>query len=817
MSVRAANRASEDAVDSVPRRDPAAAETADLEHPSPAQQRDAETLVERLFHEALAQPRDQRARWLAEQCADRPAMHEEVRSLLEASGEAGTFLEAPPSDAVALARAARRDESEGASLRSAIDRHGGAGIDLDVDLAIDRAMAESLIGRSVGDFTLDAVLGQGGMGVVYRATQRQPQRTVALKLVRPGLASASSMRRLELEAEALGRVRHPGIASIHAAGTADLGMGPQPFVAMEFVEGWPLRTWLTASGPDLATKVRVIEAIAEAIQHAHQNGIIHRDLKPENLLVEESPQGPRPRVLDFGVARLAHASDGREREGRRGMTLEGHLVGTLAYMSPEQVRGEEIDTRSDIYALGLVAWELIAERPARTFIDGSLADAVRAALDRSPPSLATVAPDCPVDLAMVIGKALEPDASRRYATADAFAADLGRFRRHEPVSARPPTLAYLAARYARRHRAQVAAAGAIAATVLVAFALVTGLLIRTQAAEERERQRADDSSAVVDAMLWSLGLDAQVPTTGPVDVARLREMLGALEADGRRRLADRPQAEARLLNAIAERHHTLNDYAKAKELFERSLERSAAAVGDARALRAAALHGLAAAEFFLAQGDAARLASVAERYELALAARDDALGHDHSDTALTMRHLAAVRRALGDLVAAEALYRESLDIHERLHAAGDPLATPVMVASGLNGLAAFLSGTGEHVEAQTLLERSLRTLRSMPDNERRAVDEARVLRNLGTEEGFNRHFDDGLASLDEAEVIFIQQLGPTNREVATTILHRARLEQRRGNAEGARACAERLLSSFDLGPQDALRIEAERLIEAAKR
>jgi hypothetical protein len=105
----------------------------------------------------------------------------------------------------------------------------------------------------------------------------------------------------------------------------------------------------------------------------------------------------------------------------------------------------------------------------------------------------------------------------------------------------------------------------------------------------------------------------------------------------------------------------------------------------------------------------------------------------------------------------------------------------------------------------------------MPDNERRAVDEARVLRNLGTEEGFNRHFDDGLASLDEAEVIFIQQLGPTNREVATTILHRARLEQRRGNAEGARACAERLLSSFDLGPQDALRIEAERLIEAAKR
>jgi eukaryotic-like serine/threonine-protein kinase len=756
------------------------------------QQNDSSTdeLVEQLFHEALGQPRESRLRWLADRCRGAQAVQREVESLLEASGEAERFLETPPSDAVEIAR-----EAKGAGTLGALD--------------IDRTLAESLVGRTVGDFTLDGVLGQGGMGVVYRATQRQPRRTVALKLVRPGLASASSMRRLELEAEALGRVRHPGIAAIHAAGTADLGMGPQPFVAMEFVEGWPLRAWLAGSKPDLVTKVRTLRAVAEAIQHAHQNGIIHRDLKPDNLLVEESPQGPRPRVLDFGVARLTQRNAAGE--GTAAMTVEGHLVGTLAYMSPEQVRGQEVDTRSDIYALGLIAWEMIAERPARSFLEGSLADAVRAALDRPPPPLTTVVADCPIDLSLVVSKALEPDASRRYATADAFAADLARFLRHEPVTARAPTAAYLLFRYARRHRAQVAAACATLATLIVAFGLVTGLLLRTRAAEERERQRADDSSAVVDAMLWSLGLDAQVPTIGPVDIARLREMLTALEADGRRRLADRPQAEARLLNAIAERHHTLNDYAKAKELFERSLERSDAGGGDARVLRASALHGLAAAEFFLAQGDAVRLGPVAERYEQALAARRSALGGEHSDTALTMRHLAAVRRALGDLGEAERLYRDSLAIHERLHAAGDPLATPVMVASGLNGLAAFLSGRDEHVEAQTLLERSLRMLRSMPDNERRAVDEARVLRNLGTEEGFNRHFDDGLASLDEAEAIFVQQLGPTNREVATTLLRRAKLELRRGNQEGARSAAERILASFDLTEQDALRVEAERI------
>ncbi len=766
--------------------------------------------IEAMFHEAIARPRAQRIRWLADRCASAPALHAEVLSLLEASGEAEGFLESPPSEAIAIARDAKLEGSIGSRFVSAIAAAGGS--NEGEAREGEWSAAASLLGRSVGEFTLDAVLGQGGMGVVYRATQRQPRRTVALKLVRPGLASPSSMRRLELEAEALGRVRHPGIAAIHAAGSADLGMGPQPFVAMEFVEGWPLRAWLAANKPDRATRVRVLQAIAEAIQHAHQNGIIHRDLKPDNLLVEETPQGPRPRVLDFGVARLTQGNGARE--GAAAMTVEGHLVGTLAYMSPEQVRGHEVDTRSDIYALGLIAWEMIAERPARTFLEGSLADAVRSALDRPPPALTSVVPDCPLDLSLIVAKALEPEASRRYATADAFAADLARFLRAEPITARAPTALYLLRRYGQRHRAQVVAACAILAILVVAFGIVTGLLLRTRAAEERERQRADDSSAVVDAMLWSLGLDAQVSTTGPVDIARLREMLASLEADGRRRLADRPQAEARLLNAIAERHHTLNDYAKAKELFERSLERSDAAGGDARVLRAAALHGLAAAEFFLAQGDAVRLGPVAERYEQALAARRSALGAEHSDTALTMRHLAAVRRTLGDLGEAERLYRESLAIHERLHAAGDPLATPVMVASGLNGLAAFLSAREEHVEAQTLLERSLRMLRSMPDNERRAVDEARVLRNLGTEEGFNRHFDDGLASLDEAEAIFVQQLGPTNREVATTLLRRARLEMRRGNDEGARAAARRIIESFDLAEQDALRIEAERVLSA---
>ncbi len=756
----------------------------------------SDATVEELFHEALAVPGEERRAWLERRTRD-AILREEVASLLAAHDGGRGFLERPPAGAMGLADAAAVAARGEGDARE-----------------VERSAAEALLGQRVGEFTLQAVLGQGGMGVVYRAEQRQPQRTVALKLVRPGYTSAAMVRRLELEAEVLGRLRHPGIASVYAAGTADLGFGPQPYVAMELVEGWPLRDWLAASDPTVEARVRALIDIAEAVQHAHQNGIIHRDLKPENLLIEEQPGSPpRPRVLDFGVARLTR----EDLAARAHATEDGHLVGTLQYMSPEQVRGEPVDTRCDVFALGLIAWEMLVGRPARTIGRGSLAGAVKAVIEQTPPPPHTILRSLPLDLSMVVAKALEPEAARRYASAHEFAVDLLRFLRKEPVTARAPTTVYLLRQYAARHRARVAAAGAVTAIALAAFVAVTALLLRTRAAEERERQRADDSTAVVDYILWTLGVDAQVQSSSQVDVTRLRTLLADLGRDVDGRLASRPQAQARLLNAIGERYHTLNDYPLAKATFERSLAICDALPDRRTALRGAALHGLAAAEFFLAQGDRTRLGHSRELYEEALATRIGALGRDHSDTALTMRHLAAVLRSVGEGDRAESLYRESLAIHERLHAAGDPLASPVMVASGYNGLATYLAGKGEHEEASSLFAASLALMRNMPHGERRAVDEARVLRNLGVEQGATRRFADGAASLAEAESIFRQQLGPSNREVAITILRRGQIELARGDATAAAAAARSVMGDFGLAEGDVTRADAAKLLEAALR
>jgi serine/threonine-protein kinase len=741
----------------------------------------ATDVVEELFHAARDVPAVGRLAFLEARCDD-PSVRAEVLGLLALSDGATRFLEAPPALPPELFAAPGAD----------------------------------LVGRTIGDFTLLEPIGQGGMGIVFRAEQRTPRRFVALKLVRPGVSSDALLRRLEFEADVLGRLRHPGIAAIHAAGRADLGRGPQPYVAMELVDGLPLRRWLEERSPDRPTRVRVLAAIAEAVEHAHRNGIIHRDLKPENILVEQTGDGPpRPRVLDFGVARFIDA----ERSLRAEATVAGQLVGTLAAMSPEQIRGEAIDTRSDVHALGLIAWEVFAGRPARVLGDLGFTAIVRMISETVPERLDRVDPDCPLDLALIVDTALALEPARRYASAREFALDLERFLRHEPIAARRPTPAYVVGRYARRHPAQVGGAAAVLAVAIVAFLAIAAALVRANAAEASERTRADEANAVAEYILRTLNVDAQVQAAGSVDVERLRGLLGELEAkiDA---LADRPLAQARLLNTLADRRHTLNDYARARELFVRSIELSEGVFSGTRSqaaeiLRAAALHGRAAAEYFLAQGDRVRLEAARDLYREALAARVAVFGSEHSDTALSMRHLAAVERALGELGSAERLYRQSLEIHERLRAAGDPLASTIMVASGYNGLASFFAGQGRHADAEPLLERALELMRSQPEAERRAVDEARVLRNLAMARAAIGAIEAADRAFEEAEAVFRQQLGDHNREVAISVLRRAQHDLRQGRRTEALRRAGEVLTSFPLAENDALRIEAAALERSA--
>src|SRR4030095_16075020 len=230
---------------------------------------------------------------------------------------------------------------------SADATHGGP----DADATVQQAP----LGK-VGRYTITRLIGEGGMGAVAEAEQDQPRRTVALKVIKPGLAGPELLRRFAQESQALGRLQHPGIAQIYDAGTADTGHGAQPYFAMEFIRGEALRDYADSHGLGLPQRLELMVKVCAAVQHAHQRGLIHRDLKPGNILVDESGQ---PKILDFRVARVTDSDTQATMQ-----TDVGQLVGTLAYMSPEQVLADplDIDTRTHVYALGVILYEWLAGR-----------------------------------------------------------------------------------------------------------------------------------------------------------------------------------------------------------------------------------------------------------------------------------------------------------------------------------------------------------------------------------------------------------------------------------------------------------------------
>ncbi len=374
--------------------------------------------------------------------------------------------------------AARADEDLFPDVRRAVERDG--------------FVAPVREGATLGRYRITRRLGAGGMGEVYEARQENPPRAVALKLLRPGIHGDRMLRRFEHEAEALGRLRHPGIAQIYEAATA-----PTPFLAMELVSGRPITAHAVEHALGIAQRLELLIQVCDAVQHAHQNGVIHRDLKPSNILVDETTGGPK--ILDFGVARLDDADI-------RAVTLQtdaGQLIGTLPYMSPEQCAGDSrsIDTRSDVYALGVILCELVSGRLPYDLSDTSVPGMIRT-IQEGPLRLSRVSPDLAGDLETIGGKALARDPARRYQSASELAADLRRFLRHEPVEARAPSVMHQLRLFAQRNRALVAAAGSVALTLLVAT--IVSVLFALRADAERRnsafRAYAGDLAAASEAL-----------------------------------------------------------------------------------------------------------------------------------------------------------------------------------------------------------------------------------------------------------------------------------------------------------------------------
>ncbi|HEX4871600.1 MAG TPA: serine/threonine-protein kinase [Nevskiaceae bacterium] len=330
----------------------------------------------------------------------------------------------------------------------------------------------------IGAFRLIEVLGEGAMGRVYLAEQDQPRRQVALKLLR-SLASGEAMARFRREVEALAELEHPGIARVYAAGTAELASGAQPWLAMEVVRGLDLRRHVTEQGLDLAARVALLAQVCHAVHHAHTRGVIHRDLKPANVLVDDSG---RVRVLDFGIARLAGADE------QTRMTAEGQVLGTLPYMSEEQLTGEaSLDLRADVYALGVIAYELLAgELPYPRLPQATLLGAIEQRRRHPPRALGEVHPPARGDLNTIVMKAMAAERSQRYASALDLARDLERFLARQPIEARPPTASYVLSCFVRRHRG-------LATSALLALVAILGaglVALRFGLAEAEAKRQA---------------------------------------------------------------------------------------------------------------------------------------------------------------------------------------------------------------------------------------------------------------------------------------------------------------------------------------
>jgi eukaryotic-like serine/threonine-protein kinase len=389
-------------------------------------------------------------------------------------------------------------------------------------------------GDRIAGYRLVRVLGDGGMGVVWLAEQSEPvRREVALKVLKPGLDSKQIVARFEAERQALAVMEHPGIARVFDAGTTEAG---RPFFVMERVDGVAITEYCDANRLGLRARVRLFAQVCRAVQHAHQKGVIHRDLKPSNVLAMVSDAEPVCKVIDFGIARAVEQTD----EQATRLTQLGLSPGTPAYMSPEQVEGGlDIDTRSDIYSLGVllyellagvlpfenrayVGWALYAQHVARhapvpsarfAGLDTAERERVAATRQADPASLQR---QLRGDLDWIVMRALEKERDRRYETANGFAMDLERFLASEPVSAGPPGAAYRARKFVRRHRAGVAFA-AVLAMLLIGFAGAMGVQAeRVARARDLAVVRQGQAEGLIDFMLTDLR--AKLEPVGRLDL-----------------------------------------------------------------------------------------------------------------------------------------------------------------------------------------------------------------------------------------------------------------------------------------------------------
>lgn len=697
-----------------------------------------------VFNEALERSGAERAAYLDGACLGEPELRAEVEALLAGAEESDSFLSTPT-----------QEEPVGPTLEtprpeSAVDDMPT----MDVD-SVESLREEA--GSRIGPYKLLQAIGEGGFGTVFMAEQEEPvRRRVALKVIKLGMDTRQVVARFEQERQALAIMDHPHIAKVFDAGATESG---RPYFVMELCTGEPITSYCDRNGLSVRERLELFAQVCAAVQHAHQKGLIHRDIKPSNVLVATQDGKPHAKVIDFGIAK---ATTARLTE-KTFFTEHRQLIGTPEYMSPEQAEGSlDIDTRTDVYALGVLLYELLAG--ATPFDSRSLRSAAFAEIQRiirevDPPTpstrlsqgretIAGVAASRRSDpkklsslvrgeLDWIVMKALEKDRQRRYDTATGLGLDIQRYLSGEAVVAAPASRVYRVRKFVRRNRGGVSAGAAVAAALLigvVAFAWQADVARaqrdlavaareaeaaqRREAAAQRDRateaeeqasRRADQLSQVAEFQANMLGsIDATEAGAALMGDLRLK-FIGALERGG----VDESERAVRSAALRAELEE-INATDTAVDMIDRTFLKPAIAevndrFADQPVVDASLRHTLG--EVYLQLG---RYEDAKPLMERSLETRRRELGDEHDLTLVSMNNLALLRVYMGDLEQAEALYREALEVRRRTLGVEDERTLTLMT-----NLGNLLRSQGRSAEAEPLLVATVEGRRNLLGDEHR--------------------------------------------------------------------------------------------------
>jgi serine/threonine protein kinase/tetratricopeptide (TPR) repeat protein len=724
-----------------------------------------------IFTAAHELPEDERASYLTQVCGDDIELRRRVEGLLRAHSELGDFMQETP------ATVSQRREP---------------------------AIGET-VGHRIGRYKLLQQIGEGGCGVVFMAEQEEPvRRRVALKIIKPGMDTKSVIARFEAERQALALMDHPNIAKIFDAGATESG---RPYFVMELVRGIKITEYCDQHSLTTQERLRLFVQVCQAVQHAHQKGIIHRDIKPSNILVTQTVEGAAlPVVIDFGIAK---ATTNQQLTDKTLFTAFEMLIGTPAYMSPEQaaLTSVDVDTRTDIYSLGVLLYELLtgstpfdtaeiskagldeirrvireqeAVRPSTRLSKLADADLTTVAQHRhsEPPTLIRAVHG---DLDWMAMKALEKDRTRRYATANGLALDVQRFLAGETISARPPSKIYKLHKAVLRNKLLFTGVGIIAVLLVVSL-IVVSIALTKERRSRREAEAASAKSQQVTRFLKDMLQGVEPSVALGQDTTLLRGILDRTAERIGKEMTNQPAIEAELRSLIGQLYFEIGNYDGAEKMHRAALAFYRKQYGPKSPETATALN-----ELGLALQKEGNLTEAERTHQEALGIRRALFGNEHSGVATSLNSLATVYRHQRKLEEAERLIQEALKMRQRLFG-----NEHLEVADSLHNLSLVLGDQRKGVESEATARKVLAMRRRLLGNEHPLV--ASALLDVAYALGFMGKFEEAESLQEEALTMQRKLLGDKHPDVSTSLSSLADSMRHHGDLKEAQTISSAAVS-----------------------